>query len=168
MYKECFKDRLSKKSIIILTTKLANKFNKNRRENNMYLSLLNEKQKSLFLGLAYDLASFDGNFSNTEKMMISSYCQEMQMKFDQNNMVKPVNEIIEEMNVECGLREKKIIIFESIGLAISDGNYDVPERELIGSMIRKFNVEHDYAGQCENVLKEYITLQNKINRLVIE
>ncbi len=124
----------------------------------MFLSLLNEKQKLLFLGLVYDLASFDGDYSDAEKLMISSYCQEMQMKFDQNNVVKSSNEIIESMNAECGVREKKIIVFEAIGLALTDNNYDVSEKEFIASMISKLNIEKDYDVKCENVLRDYISI----------
>lgn len=134
----------------------------------MYLSLLNEKQKVLFLGLVYGLVSSDGNYTDTKKLIINSYCEEMNIKFDDKNMVRPQEEIIETINMECGVREKKIIVFESIGFVISDNNYASLEKDFIVSMIRKFNIEHDYIMKCKSVLIEYITLQNKLNKLVME
>ena len=39
----------------------------------MYLALLNEEKKKLFLDLSYCIASADGVYSDDEKLMISSY-----------------------------------------------------------------------------------------------
>lgn len=43
----------------------------------MYLAVLSKEAKELFLGLAFDLASADGNYSDEEKVIINGYCQEM-------------------------------------------------------------------------------------------
>ena len=42
----------------------------------MYLTLLNEKEKEIFLGVAFQLAAVDGYYSDEEKEMINGYCQE--------------------------------------------------------------------------------------------
>lgn len=42
----------------------------------MFLSLLNDKQKKMFLSLAYDLAAIDGDFGQDEKTAIESYSGE--------------------------------------------------------------------------------------------
>ena len=71
------------------------------------------------------------------------------------------------MQAECGEREKKIVIFEAIGLAMSDGDYDQTEKEFINSTMLKFGIEESFNRECEDVLNEYIEFQNKLNRLVI-
>lgn len=43
----------------------------------MYLSLLNDNQKSLFLSIALYLAKVDNDYSEEERRIIQSYCVEM-------------------------------------------------------------------------------------------
>lgn len=133
----------------------------------MYLTLLKEEQKELFLGLAFHLASADGDYSDEEKAVIAGYCQEMQMTFDQDKMVKPIKEIISKINLSCNSCEKRIIVFEAIGLVMADNNYDEVERRIVKLMTDTFDLGDRFAKNCEVVLNEYISFQNRINKLVI-
>ena len=99
----------------------------------MYLALLNESEKTIFLGMAYNMATVDGDYSDSEKAMINGYCQELQCQFDEKTMVKPMESLIQTIKIDSSERAKKIIIFELIGLAMADGKYDSDERKLIGS-----------------------------------
>lgn len=133
----------------------------------MYLALLNKEQKELFLGLAFHLASSDGNYSDEEKVVIEGYCREMQMTFDCEKVVKSIDDIISELNHLCEIKEKKIIVFESIGLAMADNNYDASERKIIEGMAEFFKLESNFIKSCETILAEYISFQGKINQLII-
>lgn len=82
-------------------------------------------------------------------------------------MVKPVNDIIEEMNDKCGMREKKIFVFEAIGLSMSDNNFDIMERRIVNAMIKKFEILEEFSVKCEQIIQEYIEFQEKIKALVI-
>lgn len=134
----------------------------------MYLALLNSDQKQIFLELALVLASADGRYSNEEKAVIESYCREMQVDMPKDIMKKTPGEIIKDIDELCMEQEKKIIIFETIGLAISDGIYHDSEKELIWEMIKKFDLQEEFGKECETVVEEYIEFQKKINHLVIE
>ncbi len=134
----------------------------------MYLNLLKENEKELFIGLAYDLASADGDYSDDEKTLINSYCQEMQIIFDKNNVVSPAVNIINEIAEKTGDQVKKIIVFELIGLAMVDGNYNENERMLINQIQEKFKIDSGFADKCEGVLVDYIAFQGKINQLVLD
>lgn len=133
----------------------------------MYLNLLEEKSKKLFLKLAYNLASADGNYSDEEKMMIAEYCREMRIDYIQEETKESVNEIVTKLNSLCGSREKKIIVFEIIGLAMIDNYYDKNERKIIDKMIDTFELGTEFCDKCENVLNDYLSLQNRIEKLVI-
>lgn len=133
----------------------------------MYLALLNESEKVEFLELAYNLATIDGNYSEAEKNMIAGYCQELQIEFDEKVMVNPMDELIKKIAQNSNEKTKKIIIFELIGLAMADENYDNDERKIIANMENEFDVHGNFANACENILNEYITFQNRINSLVI-
>lgn len=134
----------------------------------MYLSMLSTEQKKLFLDLAYGLASIDGDYSLSEKKMIAAYCDEMKIEFDEGAERKPIDEIIDLMSSLYNIHEKKIVVFELIGLAMSDNNYDESERALINNMLDKFKLKHSFADECENIINEYIVFQNKINKIVLE
>ncbi len=133
----------------------------------MYLAALNEEQKKLFLGLAYHIAMADGVYCDDEKHMMASYCKEMQIDLDEAITDKPASDIIEEMADICAEREKKIIVFEAVGLALVDGYYDISEQNLINMAAKKFGTTDEYTSKCEKIIKSYLQLQSQINSLVI-
>ena len=133
----------------------------------MYLSLLNKEEKEVFLGMAYHLASVDGNYSEEEKAMIDGYCQELQCTFDEETMIKPIGELRKRIK-NSSEKTKKIFIFELVGLAMADGKYDNDEKEIIGQMIMEYGLNSDFASKCESLLNEYIEFQSRINNLVLE
>ncbi len=132
----------------------------------MYLALLNEKEKELFLGLAYNLAYIDGNYSDKEQKLINEYCQEMQIQFAAETMVKSVDDIISAINQMSNDKIKKIFLLELIGLAMIDGNYDDSEKKIVYKMGKEFDLEVDFISGCENVISEYISFQERMNQLI--
>ena len=132
----------------------------------MYLSLLNESEKAVFLGMAYNIANIDGDYSDAEKSMINGYCQELQCQFDEKSMIKPMESLVQTIKVGSNEIVKKIFVFELIGLGMADGNYDNNERKFISQMIEEYNLDYDFANKCEGILNEYIRFQGKINELV--
>lgn len=54
----------------------------------MFLSMLNETQKRLFLDFAHHMASIDGNYSNEEKEMVKSYCRDNIMRCKLRQILK--------------------------------------------------------------------------------
>ena len=134
----------------------------------MYLALLNSDEKEMFLGLAYNLATVDGDYSDEEKNVIIGYCQEMQCEFDEKTMIKPNEHILNKINAISDKRAKKIVIFELIGLAMADGKYDDNERELLKKLAEGFNIELSFLKKCENELDRYIEFQVQLNKLVLE
>lgn len=133
----------------------------------MYLGLLKEEHKGLFLGLAFNLALADGNYSDEEQAIIASYCEEMKIVFDKEKMVRPINEIISKINLACDMQEKKIIVFEAMGLAMCDYNYDEREREFIQLMADTFELGSEFLKKCECILNEYMSFQGEINKLIV-
>lgn len=133
----------------------------------MYLSGLSEKQKNLFLELAYQLALIDNDYSEKEKIMIKSYCDEMGMEVPAAIRAGSIEETIAVMNNGCTALEKRIIAFEMLGLAMVDGNYDEAERRVLDEIMRVFEVGEDFAQKSEKLLDEYIGIQNRMNTLVL-
>ena len=126
-----------------------------------------ENEKKLFLGMAYDLAFVDSNYSKEEQAIMEAYSHEMQCEFDINTMVKSEDEIIDEIKSNSTIRTKRIFVFELIGLAMVDGNYDENERQLIQKMEVEFGLMKNFSKECEKVIAEYISFQERINSIVL-
>ena len=112
----------------------------------MYLGLLKESQKEMFLELAINLAKSDGDYSEEENAIITSYCQEMQISFEREKKNRSIDELVSEFALLCTAQEKKIIAFEIIGLAMCDNVYH--EKENISSTYGRCNGSFSYGWCC--------------------
>lgn len=133
----------------------------------MFLSLLNTEQKKMFLSLAYNLATSDGDFSENERLLIKSYSVEMNMELKIEDVDKDINHVVSRINDICGIKEKKIIIFEIIGLAMADYNYDDGEYEIVQKALSVFELDSEFGIFCEKKLSEYFSLQEEINTEIL-
>ena len=132
----------------------------------MYLALLKQNEKENFLKLAVALSSADGNFGEEEHFMISQYCDEMGIENHIPTDIKKdlaINEIANDSTEQ----NKKIIIFELLGLAMSDKNFAEAEETLIISLADKLKLNADYVGNCKEMITKYLELQNQINNYII-
>ena len=91
----------------------------------------------------------------------------MNTEYDPTVSKKKEKEMIQLLNTMCTEQEKKIVIFETIGLALVDGNYDKTERTIIEQMAKTFEIKESYTKECEQLLEEYLKLQNRINQTVL-
>lgn len=133
----------------------------------MYLSLLNEKQKNLFLGFAYHLSNIDDDFSDSERQMLDSYCVEMNIKFSDETEKNTIEELKNTAKAIFDEKSAKIVLFELIGLAMADKNYDGSERNLISELAEQFSVSQYFLEKCESLLSEYFDFQTKLNEFVL-
>lgn len=133
----------------------------------MYLNLLKDNEKELFLEMVYYLAVADGNYSDSEKLMMKEYCKEMQVEILHGTIKRTVEEILDEINNKSDEKAKRIFIFELVGLALVDGCYDESEKEFINKIADKFSVNGQLTEKIEKKLREYIMLQDEMNKLIL-
>ena len=133
----------------------------------MYLSNLNNIEKKAFLGLVVEMAMADGDYSEEEHAIVYAYCQEMKIEFEKEYEKKSVEEILSVVKSNSSGITKKIFIFELLGVALTDGTYDEREKELVLRLCREFEIDVDFVIQCENVIKEYMSFQERINQIVL-
>ncbi len=134
----------------------------------MYLEALNDKEKELFLSLAYNLSAADKDYSPEERVTISSYCREMGIDFDMSKIDLSVDKVLDEMDSICSTQMKRIIVFEAMRLTLADLDYDDDERDILNKAIEKFGLGKDFHDKCESLINEFIALQEKLNELIIE
>lgn len=132
----------------------------------MFLRLLNNDQKKLFLDLALTIAQADEDFSESELNTIKEYCDEMNIKLDKTTPDFPLNQLIDNISNSTNETEKKIIVFETLGLAMVDGIFDEREKKIIEMMSLYFSLDNNFMSQCEEIINEYIKFQNKINSII--
>ena len=133
----------------------------------MYLSNLNEKLKKLFLNFAYLIAKADGEFSESEKNLLNSYSVELQMECNIETLTLEIDDILKEIKENANETEYKIIIFEAVGIAMSDGDYSEPEKEIIKKAQIDFGLSDNFEKLCELLIGKYLNLQADINNLVL-
>lgn len=133
----------------------------------MYLEFLKEHERELCIELAINLASMDGDFSQKERFLIEGYCADAGVKYDFRKEITPLQEIIDGLKAEANVTEKKIIVFEMIRLAIVDNVFHENESALINDLATQFGLEDSYVQECKEVLESYISIEKKINLLVL-
>ena len=130
----------------------------------MYLNRLNEDEKKAFMAFARLVQAADGNISEDEEIMIKGYYHEMNL-FGEREEKYSVEELINVFN-NSSIENKKIVIFEAIGLAYADGEYDSSEKELISSVAHGIGITDDVIKDLDDYVLKYIVLVAEINDML--
>ena len=133
----------------------------------MYLKLLNDQEKKAFLELACDLSAVDGNFEQAESLMISEYCNEMDISFEECSTNGDITVLLNKLNETLDGKSKKIILFELLGLALCDNMFDNKERDFIYSIAENFGIDKNIVNAFEDVISKYIKIQHDIDDMIL-
>ena len=133
----------------------------------MYLSILTEKEKQLFLNLAYTLAYSDGEFGDEEKLLLDAYCNEMGTTFDRPETAVSLNELLESLKRDIFENNRKVVYFELLGLAVVDGKYSEEEKKVMDTIREIFGLSREFADQCYDFLTQYLLLQERLKALLL-
>lgn len=121
----------------------------------MFLHLLNEENKSRFIELCEYAALADEVLENKEKETISMYCREMGISEVKLGEKRELGTLLEELSQNADLSEKKIILFEILGLMLSDEKYDEKEEQFVYDIIKKLEIEKQVVLQIRSLLDIY-------------
>ena len=135
----------------------------------MYLSLLNEEQKKLFLKASILLSNADGNFSKVERIMLTHFCMEMNIQEPEN---LTVNESIEDIvmrmrEIGCS-RDNKIIIFELAGVVMADYVYDEKEKVMMEKIADGLDVDKEFADESLEIITDMAAMYKRIGVMINE
>ncbi|MCR5701149.1 MAG: hypothetical protein K6G76_03270 [Lachnospiraceae bacterium] len=133
----------------------------------MFLHLLNSEQKNLFMNLAIKAAEANGIVELEEKNMLKAYGIEMGIKPVYETDLK-TTEIIACLNDICDEKTRKVIVFEIIGIMISDSVYDETEKEFVYNLAESFSVTTEQQDKMYELLIEYSNVFRRISNYILE
>jgi len=108
----------------------------------MYLSMLSNTNKRLFLNLEIYLSKVDSDFSENERIIIDAHC--MEMHIDNNNYEADMSqsEIFEGLKA-LTKQESKIVFLELVGTIMADNVYHVEEKALVNKLAEALKLEEN-------------------------
>lgn len=133
----------------------------------MFLRPMNEEQKELFLDLALVAASINGVVEESEKALLVAYADEMGVDVSKAS-IKPVDEICARIKEISNSKELNQIMFEIVGMIISDSEYDNQERDFVSQVAELFEIPMSRVEEMFRCVDEYTSLVKKINILMYE
>ena len=133
----------------------------------MFLNRLKSEQKKLFLELAIKAAEINGEIVFEEKNMLKSFAIEMNIA-PCYTTEKSVKDIVSEILEISSVQELKIILFEILGIIMSDAEFDEIEKKFMEDLVNSFGLPTEKITEMLTVIKEYESLYKKICSIVIE
>lgn len=131
----------------------------------MYLHLLNEKQKSLFMKLAVKATETNGAVTEEEKEMLGAFAKEMQI-CPVYSVEEPEETILQDLYAISSSKALRIIAFEILGIMFSDMEYDKAEESFVAKMTRKFEIPKEDVMEMVVSISEYASACEKMTKVV--
>ena len=133
----------------------------------MFLEILKDDQKDLFLQLAVIAAKENGNVDEAESEMLLKFANEMKIA-PRAEAVLSLDDIVDGLAKSCDKREKRIVLFEAAGIMNTDGEYDDAEYEFLKNIAAKFEISEEELGTLMGLVSDYVALFNEIIISVID
>ncbi|MBS5371419.1 hypothetical protein DW944_01590 [Eubacterium ventriosum] len=128
----------------------------------MFLNYLKDESKENFLKLSMAAANANRIIEEEEKQMVLAYCKELGVKEIIPSEKIDIDKVLSELKEKTNKEEKKVIVFEILGLMYSDGEYDEVERNFIDNLINEFEITNEELNRIEELLNQYSELYKKI------
>lgn len=131
----------------------------------MFLNQLTDEEKNAFISLSVHTANANGIFAEDEKVMLLEYCKEMEIEYSGDSDIMTIDQVVTVFSKSTA-HNKKITLFETLGLVYSDGDYDSDEKKFISNYAKKIGLtDNDVHEQVELVVK-YLELLKEIVKVV--
>lgn len=134
----------------------------------MFLNLLQEGNKELFIKLCVHASLANEIFAEEEKEIIYAYCREMNIDEHIPEESGDFDEIIRTLITQADNVEKNIIILEALGLMKADGIYDEKEEIFMKKLIEGIGIKSDILSKYNSLLEIYIAVCKELRAAVCE
>ena len=133
----------------------------------MFLEILKDEQKDLFLQLAVIAAKENGYVDEAEDALLTKFANEMNIA-PKTEATLSLDEVIDKLASSCDKREKKIVLFEAAGIMNSDGEYSDAEFDFLKKIAAKFEISEEELETMMDLVSDYVALFNEIIITVID
>ena len=120
----------------------------------MFLSELSKNEGIAFMQLVKGLANSDNAFAKEEKNLYNDYLDELNI--EESEVLDSNLDSIYEILKESSERNKNIIYFELIGLALIDGEYDEKEVDFLEQIGKKLDVKRNKRISFANYFYNFV------------
>lgn len=127
----------------------------------MFLNSLSKKQKNLFMDLAIKAAEANGVVELAEKNMLKAYGIEMEITPFYSSDCE-IEMVLQEMKDVSTESELKIVLFEILGILISDEDFDNSEKEFLNKVRTSFDISQEKCDEMLRLLYDYSSVYQKI------
>lgn len=131
----------------------------------MFLSQLTDMEKKAFISFCIHAANSNGVFAEEEKAMIHEYCKEMEIKYSEEDEIMPMEDVVAVFS-KSDIHNKKITLFEIIGLVYSDEEYDAEEKKFVNEYAEKIGLTVEEAEKQKELIVRYLKLLKEIVQAV--
>lgn len=131
----------------------------------MFLQAIDMSDRKLFVKLANMLIRIDGVITEDEKNIINAYKQETQLEeifYDVNETVESIVKKISDDKVV-----RNIIVFELLGIAYSDANYSVEEKDFITKICKQLGIDELQLNNIENAVVNCIVANQQATDIIM-
>lgn len=132
----------------------------------MFLNSLSKKQKNLFMDLAIKAAEANGVVELAEKNMLKAYGMEMEITPFYSSDCE-IEMVLQEMKDVSTESELKIVLFEILGILISDEDFDNSEKEFLNKVRTSFDISQEKCDEMLRLLYDYSSVYQKIVAAVL-
>lgn len=119
----------------------------------MYLSLLSNEKKHLFLELEIYMSKTDGDFSDEEKAIIDAHCIEMHIDNNSYECELPLEGVLSKISSEFSEQEKRIVFLELAATVLADKVYHTTEKILISKWADILKISEDESNVVITLIK---------------
>lgn len=134
----------------------------------MFLAILNDEKKKLFLNLSIYAAKADNLLAEEEKAIINAHCTEMGLN---NNNYEPnlsLNESLEKLSKICSSNELNMIVLEIMAVILADNEYSDSEKDFIKEIEKHFNIDKIRMEKACTILKDLKDIYKKMNDFILD
>ena len=131
----------------------------------MFLQAIDMSDRNLFVKLANMLIRIDGVITEDEKNIINAYKQETQLEEIFYNVNETVESIVKKISDDKVVRN--IIVFELLGIAYSDANYSVEEKDFITKICKQLGIDELQLNNIENAVVNCIAANQQATDIIM-
>lgn len=128
----------------------------------MFLYLLKEENKARFIELCRYASEADEIVEEKEIETINAYCREMGVTEKVPPVRRGLEVVLSELHNETDEREKRIILFEILGLMLADEQYTETEEQFVLKVIQTFGLDRQAVGNMCSLLEIYKVVYKQV------